>query len=56
MCDVLQECNPVVKQDLPIIHLLLLLLTTYDAHTHTHMDTHTPAQLHISQEYANIQQ
>jgi len=25
LCDVLQECNPVLKQDLPILHLLLLL-------------------------------
>jgi len=52
LCDVLQEGNPAVKQDLPILHLsfllllmlqpptqaplLLLLLITYDTHRLSH--------------------
>jgi hypothetical protein len=44
LCDVLQECNIPVKQNLTILHLLILLLQpptvpwlliTYDTHTHT---------------------
>ena len=56
LCDVLQECNPAVTQDLPILHLLHLLLWITHPHTPAHPHTHTHAQLHIPQEYANTQQ
>jgi len=48
LCDVLQECDPAVKQDQPTLHLLLiLLLITYDTNSHTQKNVTLCSKLHF---------